>query len=239
MLYKNVSLATIAKHIDMSLEELVLYNPSLKRKSIPNNRDGYALTLPVSKVGLFEEKRDTIFYSAPKASVPTNTAATVHSKPPPRSTSKPTYQHDNSNETLVTYTVKSGDNLGYIAGWYDCSVNELKYWNSIRGSMIRVGQKVTVYVPKAHAERYRRVDGMSFAQKQAMVGFADKEAIKSESSGSSSSSDNYIYYTIKRGDSLWEISLKHPGNSVETIRRLNNLTSNSVLHPGDRIKLLK
>lgn len=44
----------------------------------------------------------------------------------------------------VSYTVKRGDTLGTIAERYDCSVSELKSWNSIKGTTIYPGQKLKI-----------------------------------------------------------------------------------------------
>lgn len=45
----------------------------------------------------------------------------------------------------VTYTVQSGDNLGKIAGKYGVTVNDLKKWNGLTGTMIKVGQKLVIH----------------------------------------------------------------------------------------------
>ena len=45
----------------------------------------------------------------------------------------------------VTYTVKSGDNLGKIAEKYGVTVNDLKRWNGLTGTMIKVGQKLVIH----------------------------------------------------------------------------------------------
>ncbi len=43
-----------------------------------------------------------------------------------------------------THLVKRGDTLGSIADRYDCSVAELKSWNSIKGTTIYPGQKLKI-----------------------------------------------------------------------------------------------
>lgn len=44
----------------------------------------------------------------------------------------------------VSYTVRRGDTLGAIAERYDCSVSELKSWNTLKGSTIYPGQKLKI-----------------------------------------------------------------------------------------------
>ncbi len=52
------------------------------------------------------------------------------------------------SSTATYHTVRSGENLGLIAQRYQCSVNDLRQWNSISGSLIRPGQRLRVYRPE-------------------------------------------------------------------------------------------
>jgi membrane-bound lytic murein transglycosylase D len=45
----------------------------------------------------------------------------------------------------VTYRVKNGDVLGKIADRYGVSVRQLREWNDLSGSMIRIGQKLIIH----------------------------------------------------------------------------------------------
>jgi membrane-bound lytic murein transglycosylase D len=56
------------------------------------------------------------------------------------------------------YRVKSGDTLSSIARRYGTSVSRLKDWNGLRGSTVRVGQRLTVWqaAPKAGAQKTAR-----------------------------------------------------------------------------------
>jgi membrane-bound lytic murein transglycosylase D len=51
----------------------------------------------------------------------------------------------------VTYRVKSGDVLGKIADRYGVSVRQLREWNDLSGSFIRIGQKLLIHAnPKSY-----------------------------------------------------------------------------------------
>ncbi|MFY9116788.1 MAG: LysM peptidoglycan-binding domain-containing protein, partial [Bacteroidales bacterium] len=55
---------------------------------------------------------------------------------------------------------------------------------------------------------------------------------------STSHDGNFEYYTVKSGDSLWDIANKL-GLTVQDIRTLNNLGNNSRIYPGQKLKIRK
>jgi LysM repeat protein len=75
----------------------------------------------------------------------------------------------------TTYVVKRGDTLSKIAKKKDCTVRKLKRWNRIRGSRLRVGQKLTIYSmtplrPKRTVEyRIKRGDSLNTIAKRFRV----------------------------------------------------------------------
>jgi membrane-bound lytic murein transglycosylase D len=138
------------------------------------------------------------------------------------------------------YTVKSGDNLGYISEWYHVRISDLRYWNNIRRNLIRSGQKLVIYVPKNKDSMYRKIDSMTFAEKQKTIGKdVSTTAQSTQVSGISTGLDfnDYIYYTVREGDTLWDIAKKYPGISDDDIKRLNNISDASKIKPGQKLKI--
>ena len=125
---------------------------------------------------------------------------------------KPLPQFFNS-ESKTRYTVRSGDYLGKIARKFGVRVSQLKQWNGLRSNNLRIGQRLTIY-PR---------NPTSSATK------------KQTSTAVSSTSKTYI---VKSGDSLWSISQKFPGVSVQNIRDWNDISSNN-LKPGMTLKISK
>jgi membrane-bound lytic murein transglycosylase D len=113
--------------------------------------------------------------------------------------------------------------------------NDIRYWNNIHRNLIRAGQKLVVYVPEEQKTRYEKINLMSFEQKQASIG-------KSSSPGGTREVDKpldpgYEYYTVRNGDTLWDIAKKFAGISAEEILRLNNLSNGARLSIGQKLKI--
>jgi len=107
----------------------------------------------------------------------------------------------------ITHTVKSGENLGLIAKKYGCTVNELKAWNKLGSSTIHPGQKLLLAKPAA------------------------------ATTAATTSDADYVYHTVKSGDTLWDIAKLYDGVTVNQIKELNNITNARRLKPGDRIRI--
>ncbi len=48
---------------------------------------------------------------------------------------------------------------------------------------------------------------------------------------------DFIYYTVRHGDTLWKIAQKHDGSTVEQIKKLNNISNEKSIKPGQKIKV--
>ncbi len=142
-----------------------------------------------------------------------------------------------SNTTGVTYTVKSGDTIGHVAEWYDVRAWQIRSWNGI-GNTIRVGQRLTVYVPDNRVSYYNNIDGLAYAQKQEIERRQRSgENIFDLQVGGSSGSGDTVTYTVRRNDTLISIANRH-GVSVDEIKNQNNLSS-SRIYAGQTLKITK
>jgi membrane-bound lytic murein transglycosylase D len=68
---------------------------------------------------------------------------------------------DNEDYALLLYTVKDGDNPGFISDWYHCGVNEMKSWNDMSSNLIHIGQELVMYVHKDDFGKFNRFDRFS------------------------------------------------------------------------------
>lgn len=120
-------------------------------------------------------------------------------------------------ESRIRYRVKSGDYLGRIARMYGVRVSDIKRWNGLRSNEIRVGQRLTIYPRKPNAVQVSSLNKSS------------DNVVKTSNSDT---------YTVKSGDSLWSISQKFPGVSIQNIKDWNNI-SGTKLKPGMKLVISK
>lgn len=220
----------IAKVAEIPVEELQKLNPQYRRDVVPAQKKAYALRIPRESTERFIAVEDSMFayqrekYFASDRLV-VDPSDNYHTPSAPK------------NKAKVYYTVKSGDAVGLIADWYDVYTSDLKYWNNIHRNLIKVGQKLVVYVPKDKVSHYNQINSMSYAQKQALNGKTVTTASAVSKPVVQNDSNGYEYYTVKRGDNLWSIAKRYPGVSNEDIVKLNNLTSAAKISPGQRLKI--
>lgn len=197
-----ITLDQVSEATNISIEELQFLNPSYKLDIIPviENKN-YYLRLPRTSIGTFVTNESTI-YAAAKAEL--------------EAREKPLPQFFKA-ESKVTYRVKSGDNLGFIARKYRVRVSDIKRWNGLRSNNIRIGQRLTIY-PRNPV--------------------VSKETSTSKTDNKTTTSGGQKIYTVKSGDSLWSISQKFPGVSVQNIRDWNDISGNN-LKPGMKLKVSK
>ncbi len=122
-----------------------------------------------------------------------------------------------AEENRIRYKVQSGDFLGKIAEHYGVGVSQIKQWNGLRSNNLRVGQRLTIFPRRNRAS-----------------------SISTNSTASTSKSQSFPpgtkTHTVQSGDSLWTISRKYPGISVDNLKKWNGLNSSN-LKPGTKLKL--
>jgi len=116
-----------------------------------------------------------------------------------------TKEEDMVPPNYTNYTVKKGDTLYSIAKNNGISVDTLKQDNALTDNNLTVGSVLKIRIPGGSNMVVEECFGEDYTPP----------------------SDNTINYTVKKGDSLYNIA-KSYNTSVDTIKRLNNLTSNTL-----------
>lgn len=212
------SLSEIAERYNCRVSDIKRWNPRIYGSKI--------------KVG-----QKIKLYTKGAAPAPSNTVAKT-TPPPSKNTSTSTNTASNNNTatggtSTLTYQVKNGDNLTFIADWYDCYVSDLKRWNNRLRTRLSIGQKIKVQVPTDKLWRYEGVNNMSFAEKQKLP----NSASTSNDVVASSDGVRVEAYIVKSGDSLWSIAKKYPENTIDSLRKMNNLPRSGKIKPGMPLKI--
>ncbi|MCU0462049.1 MAG: transglycosylase SLT domain-containing protein [Bacteroidales bacterium] len=236
MVNKDIHLFQISEVMKIPYGELKALNPQYKTGLIPGSSKPQSLTLPITHLGDFIDLNDTI--RRYKSDIYLN--KTTQIADPSRSTYVPA---DVKGKAKLIYTVKEGDNLGYIAEWYRVPLSDIRYWNDIYRSTIRIGQKIVIYVDHSKSEYYSKVNGMNFAEKQAMTG----KSVPSNTSTSTSAQTgplvqtdgDYITHTVRYGDTIWDIVKLYDNVSTTEVLTLNNISDPGKIQVGQVLKIKK
>ena len=238
MVSTDMHLEQITAVLDLPLEELRAMNPQYRTGLVPGRSRPSPVTLPLDRLGDFIAMTDTITGYRKDQYL-----TTVNQTSMPQSTASTFTPPDVTGKTRLTYTVKEGDNLGFISEWYDVPLSELRYWNNIYRNIIRVGQKLTVYVDPSKAERYSKINSMTFAEKQQLegkpVGNTSLALASPQPLPVTSGEGDYVLYTVRYGDTVWDIAKKFSGVSVSDILSLNNITDASRIKVGQKLRIRK
>ncbi len=128
------SLEQLSMALDISVAEIKLLNPSLRRGYIPFTANKVSLTLPYNKIIKFASVNNIENLNLADEQL----MALANSKPKVlKDTDK------------IFYRVRKGDLLASIANEYNVTVKQLKKWNRIKGAKIKKGQRLKIFTNKA------------------------------------------------------------------------------------------
>ena len=139
-----------------------------------------------------------------------------------------------------TYIVKSGDTLWSIAKRLGITVDELKQANNLTSNALRVGQTLVVpqeevidentYIVKSGDTLYSIANRYNIAvsdliEKNNLISNTLSIGQVLTIPNGEEIEENYIEYTVKKGDNLYRIANEY-GVTQQEIMNLNNLTTN-------------
>jgi membrane-bound lytic murein transglycosylase D len=217
-----LSFKVIAEQTGVSERMIKDLNPIFKENFIPRNGKTYSLKLPSGAYHTFINHRETIYALGIKHNSQQDIINKVLAGKAGGGVMLQNY--DGYGIAGLQYTVRSGDRLTSIADAYDCTIEQIKKWNSLPANTVKEGQTIVIYVPESQKENYANVstDGAS----------------KGIPVGANKLTGSYTYHTVKPGESIQTISRKY-AMSVETIKRLNNIKDSERVRPGMVLKLIK
>lgn len=128
-------------------------------------------------------------------------------------------------EKIKKYKVKKGDYLSTIAQKNKVSVKDLRTWNNMKTSVVKVGQELEIrkYEQKLIAKNLADGNENSIAKK---VPERNDEV-------------NFVFHKVEKGDTLYGIAKKYAGLTVQKIKELNGIKNSDDLKAGMLIKVAK
>lgn len=206
----HLSFEQLSAFLEMPIEYISYLNPTYKQNFIPNTQRANTLCLPAEKIGVFLMNEKTIYAIKSEKDIKDSIAVAQN---------KTNNFAENRGGDEVIYTVKSGDVLGKIATKYHCRVSQIKEWNNLHSDRLNIGQKLKIY-PKA-----------SYLAQNKTKAQIQQEKLKT------TNQNGYVFYTVKAGDTMWNIANRYDDVTLEQLQELNKDIDVKNLKTGTKIKI--
>jgi len=198
---KTVSFDQITEQTGIETAMLQFLNPEYKLDIIPFIKGKeYTLRIPKKQADIFL-KNETELYALVDAD------AARREKPLPQY-----FEMDKR----IRYRVKNGDYLGKIAYKYGVRVSDIKRWNGLKNTNLKIGQRLSIYPKRLRVPKPSKTSAINKTTKETPT-----------------------IYIVKKGDSLWTIAKKFKKVSVNQIKEWNNIWSGKTIQPGKKLKIFK
>jgi membrane-bound lytic murein transglycosylase D len=137
-----------------------------------------------------------------------------------------------ATDSLPTeYVVRKGDYLSRIAEVRGLSVKQLMEWNKLTSITVSPGQKLVFAAPVEEAEAPAKEEVAAAAPTQQKPPRPTKTTATQQIATSEAIRKVHL---VQAGDTLYNISRRYQGVTVEQLKRLNNLTTDEV-KPGQKL----
>ncbi len=237
MIKKQMSFKQIADLLDVSVVQLQLLNPSYKLNIIPSYDDeNHFLRLPKDKIAIFTSNEDKIYAYVQRE---------LDFREKPFQVTNAIVLNDSMNYSTQRvmlpktkyYTVKKGDNLNEIADRYNVSINDIKKWNRLKGTMVARGKSLKIITNESVVKTVRKEPKtnnipIEIKNNQQVAVSAEHKNGKDDKTNktinSETLSDNVAsIYVVQKGDNLNTIAKKNNVSVVE-IQEWNHLSTTAI-----------
>ncbi len=242
-----LDLDRLASLSSINLEDIQKLNPHILTHILPGYTRNFSLRLPKNDIAFFRANRQAILDSATKLppvfvempAQPTEVLASSDSNEKPIIITTPVMGIASTEPKMVVeqeiieddiedvvinkkpkrqyYVVRKKDNLTEIADKFDVELYDLKVWNHLQKSTIQPGQKLVILKERAVTSQVKYARNNS----------REKEAVKKGKTK---------FYSVQNGDTLWNISQRYGGISIDKLKKLNGIKGN-VVKAGMKIRV--
>ncbi len=237
LITQKVSLRHIANTLSIPEDELQFLNPGIKLGIIPYTANGYPLNLPVNYFTAFENKKQQVMTDS--SLLEKEIVATVSSTP-----------------KTVYHKVGKYDNISKIAAKYGVTTSNIKKWNKLKSSSVYYGQKLKItYYPIQKAEanpNYAQAFAPNIIEKPKVdsikvdgdmsTGFNNESTTNEETdvkaTDKNTKDHSVIYHVVQKGDTLWGLTQKYSGLTIEKLKADNKAIADRPIKVGDVLKIL-
>lgn len=198
---KAVSFRRINEVTNIPIETLEFLNPSYKLNYIPKMKEQATVILPANKIRTFIRNEKALYDESVQEEDFTQVAEVGKT----------------NGKIKIEHEVSKGEYFHKIAIKYNCTIEDIKIWNSLPTNDLNVGQKLDIWVDPVIA---RIIEEERTRPKQQR-----------------DSTDRFIYYTVQTGDTVWSIAEKFNCRSISELKEENDIENENDLKPGKKLKI--
>ncbi|MDR2449550.1 MAG: transglycosylase SLT domain-containing protein [Prevotellaceae bacterium] len=210
---KMLHLEQVSEVVGIPIDELRNFNPQYMHDIVPGAERPYVLRVPYEYTALFADREKEIYTYKDSIYFNPNIIKQVASRG---------YQPQGiDGRNKIIHRVKEGETLGGLAVKYKVYTNDIRYWNGIRGNIIRTGQKLVIYTKMKQAAPVKVV----------------ASATKPNQGQKGANGGSAITHVVREGETLWSISQLYDDITWYDLMQLNSMTKKSKIFPGDKIKI--
>jgi membrane-bound lytic murein transglycosylase D len=245
-----IHLQQIAEVLNLDIELLRIFNPQYKREIVPGNFVPSVVKLPLVATNGFIDNEKTIY----RHRVEELLANSKPVKPTDRQTSA------EANRETIHHIVEAGENLYVIANRYGVTAQNIRAWNKLKSNKVPKGKRLTIHIDNGGityaanpvtSNAYAKEDKTSDHATETKPATVEKPKAKQTlaatqkpkpanngqpATAATGEGQKMISYTVKSGDSLYSISKKYPGMTVDKIQSANQM-KDSRLKVGQVLKI--
>jgi len=209
----------IADILQIDKEAIRFYNPQYKREIIPGNIQPSVLRLPIESLFSLIDIGDSVY---------THRIEELFANCAPVDANVP-----DSRKERITHTVKVNETVYTVANLYGVTAQNLRKWNSVAGTRLPLGKKLTIYIDNGGLTYSSTITTTTASATTASAPKKPESATASTTSNSGN-----MTYKVQEGDTLIDIAKKYPGVTWQSIQQANGMSTTN-LKIGQILKIPK